>query len=199
MVHVVAEQGALDAAATTELHGQRPGDGAPEIVSDRERLVEIIRESRNPQPAPPPAEPAPAPGLTLGGPVIPAALLADLAARGVAELRPLTHPGDSAPEPHYRPSKALAEFIRCRDMTCRFPHCDRPGELCDIDHTTPYGAGGLTHASKVTSLCCFDEELTEKLLARASAKAWGVVYKTRVTTCVCVGNDQLGRDAHQIT
>ena len=28
--------------------------------------------------------------------------------------------------------------IRCRDMTCRFPGCDRPAEFTDIDHTIPY-------------------------------------------------------------
>lgn len=155
VVHVVAEQAALDAADTTELHGQRPGDGGPEIVTDHDRLVEIIREANTPNPSPPPApaERSPKPGLTLGGPVIPAALLADLAARGIAELRPLAPPANTPPEPHYRPSKALADFIRCRDMTCRFPHCDRPAEFCDIDHTIRYAAGGLTHASNCKLLC----------------------------------------------
>ena len=91
--------------------------------------------------------------MVLGGPVVPAAPLADLAARGAVELRPLIHPGQSPPEPRYRPSPALADFVRCRDLTCRFPNCDRPADVCDIDHTVPYDAGGPTHASNLKCLC----------------------------------------------
>jgi hypothetical protein len=43
-------------------------------------------------------------------------------------------------------------FIRCRDMTCRFPGCDAPAEHCDIDHTVAYPAGP-THPSNLKSLC----------------------------------------------
>ncbi|WP_156661324.1 DUF222 domain-containing protein, partial [Mycobacterium sp. 852002-51163_SCH5372311] len=41
-------------------------------------------------------------------------LLAELAAS--ATLVPLVHPGDAPPEPGYTPSKALADFVRCRDL-----------------------------------------------------------------------------------
>ncbi|OCB67123.1 hypothetical protein A5729_08375, partial [Mycobacterium vulneris] len=41
-------------------------------------------------------------------------------------------------EPGYRPPVALSEFIRWRDLTCRFPGCDAPVQRCDIDHTVPY-------------------------------------------------------------
>ncbi len=79
-------------------------------------------------------------------------LLAELA--GSATRVPLAHPGpDAAPEPHYRPSKALADYVRCRDLTCRAPGCDRPAAGCDIDHTLPYAAGGATHASNLKTLC----------------------------------------------
>jgi hypothetical protein len=49
----------------------------------------------------------------------------------------------------YQPSAALERWIRCRDVTCRFPGCDRRASNCDIDHTTPFNhanpaAGGLT-------------------------------------------------------
>jgi len=69
-----------------------------------------------------------------------------------AKLRPLIHPKDRPPEPGYRPSTALAEFIRCRDLSCRFPNCDRPAEFADIDHTVPYPLGP-THASNLKLLC----------------------------------------------
>ncbi len=63
----------------------------------------------------------------------PPELVAELAAS--AKLSPLVHPGDAAPEHVYVPSKALADFVRCRDLTCRWPGCDRPASECDIDHT----------------------------------------------------------------
>ncbi|EUA53130.1 HNH endonuclease family protein [Mycobacterium intracellulare 1956] len=78
-------------------------------------------------------------------------MLAELAAS--ATLVPLTHPGDAAPEPGYVPSRALADFVRCRDLTCRWPGCDRPATSCDVDHTIPYAAGGPTHASNLKALC----------------------------------------------
>jgi hypothetical protein len=42
---------------------------------------------------------------------------------------------EEAPEPGYRPSTALDEFVRMRDMMCRFPGCGRPATFGDIDHT----------------------------------------------------------------
>jgi hypothetical protein len=69
-----------------------------------------------------------------------------------AKLRPLVQPKDCAPEPRYRPSAALADFIRCRDLTCRFPGCDRPAECADIDHTVPWPLGP-THPSNLKLLC----------------------------------------------
>ena len=56
--------------------------------------------------------------------LIPAEMIAQLARD--ARIRPLFHPGAAAPENSYRPSRALAEFVRCRDVTCRFPGCDVP-------------------------------------------------------------------------
>ena len=83
--------------------------------------------------------------------LIPPELIAELA--GTAKQVPLTHPGDSAPEPRYTPSKALADFVRCRDLTCRWPGCDRPAWDCDLDHTIPYSEGGPTHAGNLKAYC----------------------------------------------
>jgi len=153
VVHVVAEATALDDPATPDLNGELPGDGGPEIVRGPERFAELIREATRPRPLPQPSTTSVHLGVMLGGPVMPAATLADLARRGAVQLRPLVHPGDSPPEPRYRPSAALADFVRCRDLTCRFPGCDRPADLSDLDHTIPYHAGGLTHASNLKCLC----------------------------------------------
>lgn len=68
-----------------------------------------------------------------------------------AKLKPLNQPS-SEPEPRYRPSVALTEFVRLRDLTCRFPGCDAPAEVCDIDHTVPFPAGP-THPSNLKLLC----------------------------------------------
>ncbi|RAV09166.1 hypothetical protein DQP57_15625 [Mycobacterium colombiense] len=93
---------------------------------------------------------APASELGADG-LIPPDLITELAAS--ARLVPLIHPGDAAPERGYVPSKALADFVRCRDLTCRWPGCDRPATDCDLDHTIPYAAGGATHASNLKCLC----------------------------------------------
>lgn len=95
-------------------------------------------------------------GLALGSLVgadglIPPELVAELAAS--AKLVPLIHPGDAAPEAGYVPSKALADFVRCRDLTCRWPGCDHPAWGCDLDHTIPHAQGGPTHASNLKCYC----------------------------------------------
>jgi hypothetical protein len=83
--------------------------------------------------------------------LIPPEVIAELA--GTAKRVALVHPGDSAPEPGYTPSKALADFVRCRDLTCRWPGCDRPAWDCDLDHTIPYSEGGPTHAANLKCYC----------------------------------------------
>jgi hypothetical protein len=72
---------------------------------------------------------------------------------GSAKRVPLIHPGYAPPEPHRRPSQALADFVRCRDLTCRWPGCDVPAVRCDADHTIPYAQGGPTHAANLKCYC----------------------------------------------
>jgi Domain of unknown function (DUF222) len=91
-----------------------------------------------------------APGVLSGRhELIPAALVAELAKS--ARLAPLSPP--AGPVPGYTPSARLAAFVRCRDLTCRAPGCDRPAIGCDIDHTIPYADGGATCASNLKCLC----------------------------------------------
>lgn len=82
---------------------------------------------------------------------LPPELIADLAQ--TAEHRPIVHPAEAAPEPRYTPSTTLAEYVRYRDLTCRFPGCDRPAAGTDLDHTIPFVAGGPTQASNLKCLC----------------------------------------------
>jgi Domain of unknown function (DUF222) len=70
-----------------------------------------------------------------------------------ASLVPLPHPGDAPPEPRYTPSQALADFVRARDLTCRWPGCEVPATRCDVDHTIPHAQGGPTHASNLKCYC----------------------------------------------
>ncbi|QBJ97859.1 HNH endonuclease [Rhodococcus sp. ABRD24] len=58
----------------------------------------------------------------------------------------------------YRPTAALAEIIRTRDGTCRFPNCTSPATSCDIDHTVAFDhefpdRGGLTVETNLACLC----------------------------------------------
>jgi len=82
--------------------------------------------------------------------LIPPELIADLAKS--AKLRPLVHPPmrlRSAATPVAGP----CGFCACRDLTCRFPGCDKPAMHCDLDHTVPYADGGRTQASNLKCLC----------------------------------------------
>ncbi len=71
------------------------------------------------------------PGLLPGYGAIPAARVRELAKR--AKLRPVIIPKDLPAEPQYRPSVGMARFIRCRDLGCRWPNCNAPADVCDID------------------------------------------------------------------
>ena len=99
-----------------------------------------------------PPVPCPSTAVIAGGGVIPAPLLAELRAMG-ATIQPVLNPIDLTAVPGYRPSTAQQRFVRTRDTTCCFPGCNRPAEYCDLDHTIPYGAKGLTHPGNLKCLC----------------------------------------------
>ncbi|HEY2176689.1 MAG TPA: DUF222 domain-containing protein, partial [Mycobacteriales bacterium] len=46
----------------------------------------------------------------------------------------------------------LADHVRARDHTCRFPGCRQPATTADLDHTTPYPTGPTT-ATNLAALC----------------------------------------------
>ena len=138
VIHVVADAATVEAAGAESTGTRNVDDNA------------LIEEA-----APPGAPPEfcpPRPAFVFGGGVLPTQLLAPLLER--ATLREVCHPGDTPPEPRYTPSRALADFVRCRDLTCRWPGCDKRAYGCDLDHTVPYPIGP-THASNLKCYCRF--------------------------------------------
>jgi hypothetical protein len=97
------------------------------------------------------------PGYLEGFGVIDADMVRELA-EGAA-MRLIERPEVTAAEAfRYQPSAQMARWIRLRDLTCRFPGCDRPVPNCDIDHTTPFNhadpaAGGLTVPWGLAAYC----------------------------------------------
>ena len=82
-------------------------------------------------------------GLAGYGP-IPASVARALAAEGTWR-RLLTDPATGAlldyGRTRYRPPANLADFVRARDVTCRFPTCRQPAWRADLDHVRPWPAG----------------------------------------------------------
>lgn len=155
VVTVIADHATLDAESDPALHGEAP---QPAYTPRRGR-------SEGPEPAdavesepgePIETEPAPAQPrrasliMGPGGGIVPAPLLAELIAHG-ATVR-FVGGADALAADSYRPSAALDRFVRTRDLTCRFPGCDRPATHADIDHTVPYPVGA-THPANTKCYC----------------------------------------------
>lgn len=91
------------------------------------------------------------PGYLPGFGVLPAESVRKLARN--AKLKPVSLPdADAKTEDGYRPSAALRDFLQWRDLTCRWPGCDKPVRRCDVDHTTPW-PHGPTHPSNNKHYC----------------------------------------------
>ena len=139
VIHVVATEDTLTDAGTVELDGHASAEPAP---------TPDIADT-TPVGAPGTADPAYLIGG--GGALVPAPIVATKLAT-TANIQPVVHPGDAPPEKRRIPSAVLAWFVRCRDLTCRFPGCDEPATHCDLDHTIPYPRGA-TQASNLKCLC----------------------------------------------
>ncbi|WNG93206.1 HNH endonuclease signature motif containing protein [Mycobacterium sp. ITM-2016-00318] len=141
-VYVVADEKSVDAvnAAKSDAveNATEPAETAVDAEADAEQCT-----------APP--------AYVFGGGILPTPLLGGILER--ATIREVRHPGGNPrPEPRYTPSRQLAEFVRCRDLTCRYPNCDKPAQVCEIDHTVPYPVGP-THPSNLKCLCGFHHML----------------------------------------
>jgi hypothetical protein len=145
VVHVIAEERSVSDDTPVQLDGETPPRPGP----DKPLREQTIAEALAPDPPTGPANTNPA--VVIGGAIMPAPLLAAKVAHN-ATMRPLIHPGDAPPQPRYVPSRKLADFVRCRDLTCRFPGCDEPAYHCDLDHTIAYLVGP-TCASNLACLC----------------------------------------------
>ena len=112
------------------------------VIADQSAVNDATNETR--------ATPLRSPALLLGRGVLPNTLLAE-AIRNGATIKPIRTPC-AEPEPHYRPSSELAEFVRARDLFCRFPGCTVSADRCDLDHAHPW-PWGPTHASHLNCKC----------------------------------------------
>jgi hypothetical protein len=91
------------------------------------------------------------PGYLPGFGVLPAESVRDIAAS--ATVTPLNPPAAGcAADPGYRPTAKTKQFVQWRDLTCRWPGCDKPAWRSDIDHTTPWPYGP-THPSNNKCYC----------------------------------------------
>jgi hypothetical protein len=53
----------------------------------------------------------------------------------------------------YAPDGLLRRFLAARDLTCRYPGCDRNAIWCDDEHCVSFDAGGETSTSNCCLMC----------------------------------------------
>lgn len=159
---------------------QRRADAVEALAEGRELSCECGRAECPTRSATPPAETPPVvinviaerdtvvgagttPGYVCGYGVVDAGQVRELAAK--ATMRLVTEPDvDAAAAQRYQPTVSVQRWVRCRDLTCRFPGCEHPAEDCDVDHTAPFdhinpARGGLTVPANLKCLCRFHHRL----------------------------------------
>ena len=137
VIRVIADQSTVDAAIA---------DIAAVDTAPTETSADTAADASQQKLATPTGSPA----LLLGRGALSNTLLAEAICNG-ATIKPIRMPG-AEPEPHYRPSTELAEFVRMRDLFCRFPGCTVSAKRCDLDHAIPWPSGA-THASNLNCKC----------------------------------------------
>ena len=125
-----------------------------------------------------------APGYLAGFGPVPAPLLRELA--GSAKLKPLTLPPPMC-ESGYRPSAALAQFVRCRDLCCRFPGCDKPAEsVRDRSHdSVPARADASVESQAAVRFSSLAQDVLHRvgwLGRQAAARRHGSVQVRTIST-----------------
>jgi hypothetical protein len=123
------------------------------------------------------------PGDLAGYGPVPADLARDLAEHGVWR-RLLTDPATGALLDYgrktYHPPAGLADHVRARDTTCRFPGCRHPAHTCDLDHTTKYPQGP-TADTNLGALCRHHHRLKHESEWKVTQHRGGVFQWTSPT------------------
>ncbi|WGX98328.1 HNH endonuclease signature motif containing protein [Nocardioides sp. L-11A] len=68
-------------------------------------------------------------------------------------VRPVIDLADHVPVGSYEIPDRHRTRVILRDQTCRFPHCTRPAQACDLDHHRPHAEGGPTCPCNEVALC----------------------------------------------
>ena len=129
VVHVIAEAATTEAPPDPQLHGEGL---APDAPKDSDAAGEAAAEPAVRREA----------ALIVGRGILPAPLLTVFIAHG-AKVKLVGSPRRGG-RARYRPSPALDEFVRLRDLTCRALGCDRSALFAGIDHPCPTRAGRLS-------------------------------------------------------
>ena len=116
------------------------------------------------------------PGELAGYGPLPAPLARTLAADGRWRrmvLDPMTGALLDLGHTRYRPSEALARFVRTRDRSCAFPTCNRAAHRCEVEHRQPFRpgdpAGGRTDRANLRPMCAGHHKVKHKGGWRLSA------------------------------
>jgi Domain of unknown function (DUF222) len=118
------------------------------------------------------------PGELAGHGPVPASVARRLASGGNwrrVEIDPATGAVRDVGRSAYTPSAALADLIRARDRTCRFPGCRQPCARCGLDHLVPWPAGPTT-AANLASLCRHHHRLKHQTRWRVEAADGGLTW-----------------------
>lgn len=70
-------------------------------------------------------------------------------------IRPVLDLSEEITVDRYAPTARQREQAILLTPTCVFPHCNKPARACDLDHITPYAAGGKTTSWNLAPLCRF--------------------------------------------
>ena len=90
-------------------------------------------------------------GYLPGHGAIPAGQIREFSKRAL--LRPVPNRDELGAEPRYRPRPHFRRFRQGPGSGPLIPRLGRPAEVCDIDHTIPYGQGRAHHPSNPPPLC----------------------------------------------
>ena len=99
----------------------------------------------------------------------------------------------------YRPSAALAAFIRARDVTCRWQGCSVPALSCEIDHLREWASRGSTDPDNLVCLCARHHRLKTLGLLDAAADDLGGLAPGRIALSTPSGQRLTGLpEQHQV-